>query len=249
MMNIEDSYFKECYLKRMNKDGSTIQERVKTRKEKEFDNLFLKKTKYQALIFQVNDDEQAEIVCSVEPSKWTQDKIVSNIMCSKSARRFKTGDILRIFQKVKDEEYDKYWLIVMVSDDITHGYQAYEAVELEDTINHTDEYGDTLHTIPCKFVSETSVFIQDKFTSYGAISYRENLQHRKFLTRDYDFLKKTLYFDYKGKGWEIVGIDNVSIDGVACVSVSEYLRNPPEPKTSQDILVGDDDNFFLNALK
>jgi len=39
-------YFEEVYLKRMNADGQTQQERVKTRKEKEFDKLFLKKTQY-----------------------------------------------------------------------------------------------------------------------------------------------------------------------------------------------------------
>ena len=42
------SYFEDVYLKRMNKEGVTQQERVKTRKEKEFDMLFLKKTEYQA---------------------------------------------------------------------------------------------------------------------------------------------------------------------------------------------------------
>ena len=45
MIDVTGSYFMEGYLPRMNKDGSTIQERVKTRKMKEFDNLFLKKTK------------------------------------------------------------------------------------------------------------------------------------------------------------------------------------------------------------
>ncbi len=248
MIDVTGSYFMEGYLPRMNKDGSTIQERVKTRKMKEFDNLFLKKTKYQALIFQVNGEE-TQILCSIQPSKWTQDKIVSNIMCSKSAQRYKTGDIFRTFQKVKDEEYDQLWLVVFVSKDITHGYQSYEVVELDTIINHTDRYGETIHTIPVKFVSETSVFVQDKFTSYGAVSYREPLQHRKFLTSDFDFLTKNLYFDYKNKGWEIVGIDNVSIDGVACVSVSEYLVKPPEPESNKDIPVGDDENFFLNAIK
>jgi len=57
-----------------------------------------------------------------------------------------------------------------------------------------------------------------------------------------------LYFDYKDRGWEIVGKDNISIDGVALVSIAEYLTSAPEPKTSQDILVGEDTNFFLNAL-
>ena len=49
------SYFDEVYIKRMNIDGRTQQERTKTRKEKEFDKLFLKKTMYQSVIYQVNE--------------------------------------------------------------------------------------------------------------------------------------------------------------------------------------------------
>ena len=48
------SYFEDVYLKRMNVDGNTQQERTKTRKEKEFDKLFLKKTMYQSKIYKVN---------------------------------------------------------------------------------------------------------------------------------------------------------------------------------------------------
>ena len=49
------SYFEDVYLKRLNIDGITQQERVKTRKEKEFDKLFLKKTEYLANIYQINE--------------------------------------------------------------------------------------------------------------------------------------------------------------------------------------------------
>lgn len=230
----------------MNREGSTIQERVKTRKEQEFDQLFLKKTKYQAAIYQHNDDE-VEILCSLQPNKWNQDKIISNILVSTHCNKFRTGDILKTFQKVKEVEYDKTWLIVFISEDITHGYQLYEAIELNELVHHCDEYGDTIQTIPVKFVSETSVFVQDKFNSYGAVSYREPLAHRKFITKDYDFLKKELYFEHKGRGWEIAGIDNISIEGVAYVSVQERLKREPEPKTSEDIIVGEDDNFWLNG--
>lgn len=222
------SYFEDVYLKRMNKDGNTIQERTKTRKEREFDELFLKRTKYQATIYQCNDSPR-QVLCSVQPSTWRQDKIVSNILVSNKEKKFKTGDILRTYQKVKEVENDNYWLICYVSPDITHGYQSYEVIELDSMINHTDEYGDTINIIPAKFVSETSVFVQDKFTSYGAVSYREPLAHRKFITRYEDFLKKGVYFEYKNRGWEIVGIDNISIEGVAYVSIAEYLKREPEP--------------------
>lgn len=242
------NYFTDVYLKRMNVDGNSIQERVKTRKEKEFDKLFLQRTKYQAHIIHCNE-EQENILCSVIPAKWGQDKITSNVLVSTKAKKFKTGDILNIFQKNKETEYNKYWLIYFVSNDISHGYQSYEVIELETYINHTDEYGNTLHIVPVKFVNETSVFVQDKFSSYGSVSYREPLAHRKFITRDYDFLKKATYFNYKDRGWEIVGKDNLSINGVAYVSIAEFLTKEPEPNTSKDILVGEDTNFFLNFEK
>lgn len=239
------NYFEEVYLKRMNIDGKNIQERTKTRKEKEFDKLFLPRSKYQAIIYKKNDEEK-NILCSVQPAKWNQDKITSNVLVSTKSEKFKTGDILSIHQKVKEAEYDKYWLIYFVSDDITHGYQSYEVIELDSFINHTDEYGNTLHIVPVKFVNENYVFVQDKFMSYGSVSAREPLAHRKFITSDFDFLKKATYFNYKDRGWEIYGKDNLSIDGVAYVSIAEYLKKEPEPQTSADILVGEDDNFFLN---
>lgn len=240
------SYFEDVYLKRMNREGTTIQERVKTRKEKEFDQLFLQKTKYQAAIYQLNDDS-VEILGSLQPNKWNQDKIVSNLLVSTHCQKFKAGDIVRTYQKNKEVELDKVWLVMFVNEDITHGYQKYEVIELDDTINYCDEYGETIVVFPVKFVSETSVYVQDKFNSYGSVSYREPLAHRKFITKDYDFLKKELYFDHKNRGWEIAGIDNISIEGVAYVSIQERLKRDPEPDTSKDIVVGENDNFWLNG--
>ena len=58
-------YFDEVYLKRINKDGMNQQDRVKTRKEREFDLLFLKKTEYLAYIHGIDDEEIESIPCSL----------------------------------------------------------------------------------------------------------------------------------------------------------------------------------------
>ena len=47
----------------------------------------------------------------------------------------------------------------------------------------------------------------------------------------------------------ISGKDDLSIKNVAFISFEERLITPPEPKTSEDILVGEDENFFLNHDK
>ena len=63
------SYFDEVYLKRINIDGNTRQDRIKTRKEKEFDKIFLKQTEYKSLLYKINDDN-SNIICSLQPNKF-----------------------------------------------------------------------------------------------------------------------------------------------------------------------------------
>ena len=157
------SYFEDVYLKRMNKEGVTQQERVKTRKEKEFDMLFLKKTEYQANIYQINEEE-SDVICSIQPNKWNESQLISNLLISTMAAPLKTGDILRIFQKIKEVEYDKIWLVIFCEENITKGYQSYKVICLDSEINITNEYGDTMYSIPVKMVSASGSLVKDYFS-------------------------------------------------------------------------------------
>ena len=130
------SYFEDVYLKRLNIDGITQQERVKTRKEKEFDKLFLKKTEYLANIYQINEEE-SNISCSLQPNKWNESQLLSNLLISTSNKQLKTGDILRIYQKIKEIEYDKIWLVLFCEENITKGYFNYKLICLDSNINIT----------------------------------------------------------------------------------------------------------------
>lgn len=241
------SYFEDVYIKRMNREGRTRQERIKTRKENEFNRIFLKQSAYQSYLYQVNDEETAEI-CSLQPNKWNEDNIISNLLLSTSARTLKTGDILKIRQTIKDKEVDKIWLVLFVEDNITKGYQVFKVICLDSELNFTDEYGNTQHNFPVKFVNLSSKIVQDVFIhSATQLGYREPNGNRFFITHDFDFIKKSKYFDYKERGWEVYGIDNISILDVAFVTFSEKLKKETEPLKSQDILIGEDTNFFLNG--
>lgn len=241
-------YFDEVYLKRINKDGENQQDRVKTRKEKEFDLLFLKKTEYLVNIHNINGEE-IDIKGSLQPHGWNESNLISNLLVSTSVKPFKTGDILQIKQKIKSKEQDKFWLILFVEENLTKGYQLFKIICLDTDINLTDEYGTTLETFPAKIVSATSTLVQDTFVhSHGQYGYREPFATRCFITSDFDFIKKGTYFEYKKRGWEIMGLDNLSIDNVAYVTISEKLVREEEPSSSKDILVGEDNNFFLNGV-
>lgn len=237
------SYFNDCYLKRMNFNGRDRQERIKNRKEREFDLLFLKRTEYRAQIYEVNK-EKTDVICSLEPNKWNENSILSNILISNSIKPFQTGDILKIKMQIKDAVDDRIWLILFVEHNITNGYQTFKAICLDEEVNITDEYGMTLYTIPVKFVSAKDTFVQDTFTLEG-IGYREPHNNRCFITRDFDFLNKGIYYNYKNRGWEIFGKDNISIKNVSYTSISERLLREEEPISSKELPVGEDDNFFL----
>lgn len=239
------SYFEDVYLKRMNRDGNNQQERTQTRKEREFNQLFLKKTGYQARLYSIND-KQVDIICSLQPNKWNESNLISNLLMPLSAAALQTGDVLKIHQKIKDKNYDKIWLVYFVEDNVTVGYQLYKCICLDSEINFTNEYGDTIKTIPVKFVSATNSFIQDTFYQ-GGTGYREPNNNRSFVTANSELLVKGTYFNYDNRGWEIYGKDDISIKNVAYTFVNEKLKTEEEPRSSEDILVGEDTNFFLNG--
>lgn len=239
-------YYDEVYLKRINRDGTNQQDRVKTRKEREFDQLFLKKTEYLAYIHAIDDEDVDDIACSLQPNRWNESHLIANMLVSTSTQEFHSGDILSIRQKIKNEEQDKLWLILFVENNITKGYKLYKMTCLDSWVNFTDEYGTTLNAIPVKFVNLSSNFVQDTFVhSHSQRGYREPQQIRSFITKDFDFTKKGQKFEYKGKRWEVMGFDNISIENVSYVTISEKLQKEEEPVSSKDIPVGEDENFFL----
>ena len=238
------SYFDDCYLKRMNANGKNRQERIKTRKEHEFDRLFLKQTEYRAQIYEVNK-QSCDIICSLQPSKWNENSILSNVLVSTSVDTFKTGDILRIKMQIKDAIDDRIWLVLFVENNITNGYQTFKVICLDEEISINDEYGMSLYTFPVKIINASAVFVKDTFTYAYVKGYEEPSADRGFITHDFDFLKKGTYFEHKDRGWEISGKDNLSISNVSYTFFTEKLKVEEEPLSSKDIPVGEDDNFFL----
>lgn len=240
------SYFDEVYVKRMNKDGKTRQERVQTRKEKEFNKIYVERTQYQSYIYAVNG-EVSDIICSLQPNKWNESGLIGNLLISRAAAPFHSGDILNIRQKIENVEYDKIWLVIFASEELVKGYQLFKCICLDTQLNITNEYGDTIGIVPAKFINASSQFVKDTFNFTRGKGYEEPNMQRGFVTADNEILRKGQYFNYLDRGWEIVGKDNLSVHNVAYVFIEEKLKREEEPRTSEDILVGEDENFFLNG--
>lgn len=242
------NYFNDVYLKRLNRGGTTRQDRIKTRKEVEFDRLFMKRTEYLVTLYQVND-EQVDVQASLQPNKWNESNLIGNLLMSTSAAPLKTGDILYIKQKIKDKEWDKIWIIIYKEDNLTKGHQSYKVICLDTEINLIDEYGTTRYSAPAKYTNNAQSFMQDtNIRNAHELGYEEPFTTNIILTQDNPELMKGSYFNFMGRGWQIVGKNNIAIPNVAYLYVSERLVRDNEPLSSEDILVGENDNFFLNGV-
>lgn len=241
------SYFNDVYLKRINHGGTTRQDRIKTRKEVEFDRLFLKQTEYLVQLQAVND-EKVEVAASLQPNKWNENSLIGNLLMSTSAAPLKTGDMLTIHFQIKDESWTKIWIVIYKEDNLTKGHQAYKVICLDSEINIINEYGTTIYSAPAKYINASQSFMQDTIIRNAKeLGYREPFTTRIIITQDNPDIKKGAYFNFKDRGWEIVGIDNISVPNVAYLYISEKLVREEEPLSSEDILVGEDTNFFLNG--
>lgn len=244
---MSENYFKDVYLKRINHGGTNRQDRIKSRKEIEFDRLFLKNTEYLVNLLEVND-EVVNVKGSLQPSKWNENSLIGNLLMSTSAAPLKTGDVLYIKQTIKERTIEKYWIIIYRDDNLTKGHQLYKIICLDTEINLIDEYGNSVYAAPAKFINASQSFMQDTIIRNAKeLGYREPFTTRIIITQDSDDIKKGKYFNYKDRGWEIVGIDNISVPGVAYLYITEKLLRENEPLSSEDILVGEEDNFFLNG--
>lgn len=242
------SYYDEVYIKRLNQHGTNRQDRVKSSKEMRFDRIFMKRTEYLATLYKVNGID-TDVKISLQPNKWNESSLISNVLMSTSAAPLKTGDILNIKMQIKDAIQDKIWLVIFVEENLTKGYQLFKVICLDTEINITDEYGNSILSTPAKVVNSLSSIMQDTIIrNANELGYREPFTTNIVICQSNEALEKGKYFEYKDRGWEIVGKNGVDIiPNVTYLYISEKLYRENQPLSSEDILVGENDNFFLNG--
>lgn len=239
------SDFYETYLRRMNLNGKTRQERVQARREIEFDNMFFKNSDYYCQVIKING-LPAQINCSLQPATWNENSFIGNLLTSKKSSCFQTGDLLQINWKLKEQERTERWLVLFVENNLAKGHYLFKVICLEQDLNLTDEYGNTVYIAPVKFINASRSFMQDTIIkSASEFGYREPQTTRIVVSQTNDIIKKGLFFEYENRAWEVVGIDDISIKGVSYLFISERMQREKEKLSSQDIYVGEDVNFFL----
>lgn len=241
------SYFENGYQKRLTKNGKTRQDIIKTHKEHEFDMIYMKRTAYLSTIYEING-AAADIEVSWQKNRWNENAIINNILMSTSEKPLKTGDVFNIRMEVKGKVRDEIMIVVFVEKDLMEGYQLFKTYTLDIDLNITDEYGNSIHSAPAKIINASQSIMQDTISrSLKELGYREPGTTRIIITQSADEVKKGAYFNYQNRGWEIIGIDDLSVPNVTYVFFAERLKREEEPISSEQILVGHDTNFFLNG--
>ncbi len=239
--------FYDDYLRRTNRNGNTMQERVLTQKEREFEKLTLPKSIYLSTIKNVNEEEEDEL-CILQPNKYNQEKEVNNLMVKKSFP-LNVGTELTILQKIDNREKTSQLLITFHENNITYGYLKYEGILLDDVFTVKDAYDEDIITFNCKIFNATNKFFADNFRDTNGMALKSATKNRiNLVCKDNEYLKKDLYVEFGQMAWRIEGIDRLSIPNVAYVSLEETLKVLKEDENNKELVIDDNTNYWLNGL-
>ena len=226
-------YF-NIYKKRVNKYGSTHQDRIQGKKEHDFE-VFMKKSPN---LVRARDGEDGEFYDAVLQTKeYDQDEVTDYLLVPLS-RKIPMGTIIytedsrhtEVFYEEKPYSARR-WINYAVDPYTSTGYNRYTVVELEselswvlDGIKYTSfahatggGSGARDKNINAKFkvqFSESGVYLPNK--RYSIVMPTN------------EHMKKNMKVTLGNETWKVVGFDNISVKGVSYVTLEEALTDERE---------------------
>lgn len=211
------TYFEEVYLKRVNRFGKNIQERIQGKKEYDFE-YFKNKSPNKVNIY-----KDSNFVCDgVLQNKTNSEKEVIDYLLINKDIDFPDGTILETEQFV-DLKKQK-WLIFHLDEYVSIGYNRYQIVELDRSIEWINDgliYSEEVH-----FTGSGANLRDKSITSKFTIQY--NLAAVYLPNKILNLIMKTNPNFQKGtrllindEVWKVSGIDKISVPGVSYVTLEE----------------------------
>ena len=211
------TYFEDVYLKRINRFGKNIQERIQGKKEYDF-NFFKEKSPNKVNVYENNN----LISDGVLQNKTNSEKEVIDYLLVDKDIDFPDGTILKTEQFV-DLKKQK-WLIFHLDEYVSIGYNRYQLVELDRTIEWIDDgiiYSEDVHfTGSGANLRDKSII--SKFTiqfNFSAIFLPNKILN--LIMRTNPNFKKGTRLLINDEVWKVSGIDKISVPGVSYVTMEE----------------------------
>lgn len=210
------AYFDKVYLKRVNKYGTNIQERIQNKKIHDF-RVVLNKSPNKVTVF-----KDAETYDGILQNKTNSEKEVVDYLLTYKNLRWSDGTILTT-EEVVDLKRKK-WLIFHLDEFVSVGYNRYQLIELDRDIQWIDDgivYSEYVH-----FTGSGANLRDKSITSKFSIQYDISVTYlpNKILNlvmKTNPKIKKGIRILIGDEVWKVSGIDKISVPGVSYVTLEE----------------------------
>jgi hypothetical protein len=228
------SYF-DTYLKRVNRYGNNLQERIQGKKEHDFEVF---KMKSPNLVRARNGEEDLVGYDAVLQTKeYDEDEVVDYLLVSLN-QEIPMGTIIytkdQRHKKVmyEEKEYtERRWINYAIDPYTSTGYNRYTVVELESELSWVDEgvkYSSYAHaTGGGSGARDKNINAKFKVQFAEAGVYLPNKRY-SIVMPTHPALKKNMKVTLGGETWKVAGFDNISVKGVSYVTLEETLLDEME---------------------
>lgn len=237
-------YYKDVYLKRLNRYGLDYQSRVQGQRERLFENLLLKS------LYRVDFEYNGELIPGIF-EKYKQDETETlHYLLTRVDMNIPGGTILMIPNKDKEL---KPWMVYYLEEINASGYNRYIMLRMSHYLTWMARDGKEYSTW-AYFYGQEDNMLKDELQSRSRMNvrYTENLKLSFFVTPINEHIRKDNYLVVNKnnplqEAYVVTGYDINSTKGVEYVTVDPvYIRDEskvPEQTESDD----PDDFFWLNG--
>ena len=231
------SYF-DVYLKRVNRYGNNLQERIQGKKEHDFE-VFMSKSKNKVTAW--NNEiglEEDGYSAVLQTKEYDQDEVVDYLLVPLE-QEIAMGTIIYTFNKRHDNiEYEdrknpgyRRWINYAIDPYTSTGYNRYTVVELESELSWVVDgikYTSFAHaTGGGSGARDKNINLKFKVQFSEAGAYLPNKRYSIVMPTN-KHLKKNMKITLGGETWRVAGFDNISVKGVSYVTLEETLTDERE---------------------
>lgn len=230
------SYFSDIYLKRLNKYGTNIQERIQGEREEEFERR-LAKSVYKVNILYDNTTQEA----TLERYKQDDTKTLQYLLTRRNLI-IPPGTIFETSSTIDSTLNGTKWMVYWIENIEASGYNKYTVLKMSHYITWKDREGNTQTSWAYMYGQEDNM-LKDELKSRSRMNtlYTENLKLSFFILPLNGNINKDDYLEI-GEGnlkeaYRVTGYDRQSTQGVEYVSIDPiyiYDKNPIPTNPSSD---------------
>ena len=220
-------YYTDVYLRKLNRFGNNLQERIVNKKEYDFNN-FVKKSPNRVVVY--DQDKKFEGV--LQSKTYNEIETVDYFLTYKSIN-ISSGTILKIID-IKDKDKSTYWIVICKDNFVSSGYDRYTVIKLDREIRWITDEGYLFKALV--HISGGGANARDKriTSSYKTLEQSVTYLPTQTLTitmKDNPQVKRGVRVNIKDKIWKISGVENISNDGVTYVTLEQDYEDELRDKS------------------